>query len=222
HIDSVRVYGKVKIKNLFLQHYLDIANGSVYNYQKLKQISKLIQELPFLQEQQPWDLSMLGTGATLNLYLEPKRSSEINVLIGFVPANTVTGKAQITADVHLNLKNTLGAGEGILLNWQQLQPQSPRLNLAYTHPYIFNSNFGIDLSFDLLKRDSSYLQLNGILGIQYAISPSKTLKVFYQNEQSFLLSGGVDTNQVIYSKMLPPNIDVGSGNFGLGYHFVNT
>lgn len=222
HIDSIRVYGKVKIKNLFLQHYLGIANASVYNYEKLKQVSKLIQELPFLQEQQPWDLSMLGTGATLNLYLEPKRSSEINVLVGFVPANTITGKAQITADVHLNLKNTLGAGEGILLNWQQLQPQSPRLNLAYTHPYIFNSNFGIDLSFDLLKRDSSYLQLNGILGIQYAISPSKTLKVFYQNEQSFLLSGGVDTNQVIYSKMLPPNIDVGSGNFGLGYHFVNT
>ena len=222
HIDSIRIYGKVKIKNLFLQHYLNIANGSVYNYQKLKQVSKLIQELPFLQEQQLWDLSMLGTGATLNLYLEPKRSSEINILVGFVPANTITGKAQITADVHLNLKNTLGAGEGILLNWQQLQPQSPRLNLGYAHPYILNSNFGIDLSFDLLKRDSSYLQLNGILGIQYIISPSKTLKVFYQNEQSFLLSGGVDTNQIIYSKMLPPNIDVGSGNFGLGYHFVNT
>lgn len=222
HIDSIRVYGKVKIKNLFLQHYLDIAEGSVYNYQKLKQVSKLIQELPFLQEQQAWDLSMLGTGATLNLYLEPKRSSEINVLVGFVPANTITGKAQITADVHLDLKNTLGAGEGILLNWQQLQPQSPRLNLGYTHPYLLNSKFGIDLSFDLLKRDSSYLQLNGILGLQYIISPSKTLKVFYQNEQSYLLSGGVDTNQIIYSKMLPPNIDVGSGNLGLGYHFVNT
>lgn len=222
HIDSIRVYGKVKIKNLFLQHYLSIADGSNYNFQKLNQISKLIQELPFLQEQQPWDLSMLGTGATLNLYLEPKRSSEINVLVGFVPANTITGKAQITADVHLDLKNTLAAGEGILLNWQQLQPESPRLNLGYTHPYVFNSNFGIDLSFDLLKRDSSYLQLNGILGIQYIISPTKTLKVFYQNEQSYLLSGGVDTNLIRNSKTLPPNIDVGSGNFGLGYHFVNT
>ena len=222
HIDSIRVYGKVKIKNLFLQHYLGIADGSTYNFQKLKQVSKLIQELPFLQEQQPWDLSMLGTGATLNLYLEPKRSSEINVLIGFVPANTITGKAQITADVHLDLKNTLAAGEGILLNWQQLQPESPRLNLGYTHPYVFNSNFGIDLSFDLLKRDSSYLQLNGILGIQYIISPTKTLKVFYQNEQSYLLSGGLDTNQIRYAKMLPSNIDVGSGNFGLGYRFINT
>ncbi|HSV11360.1 MAG TPA: hypothetical protein VLI68_11350, partial [Hanamia sp.] len=139
HIDSIHIVGKVKIKNLFLQHYLDIYNGSVYNNEKLQQINKLIRDLPFLQEQQSWDVSMLGTGATVNLYLEPKRSSQINVLIGFVPGNTITGKAQITADVHLDLKNALGNGESILLNWQQLQPQSPRLNLGFSKPYIFNS-----------------------------------------------------------------------------------
>ncbi len=222
HIDSIHVYGKVKIKNLFLQHYLGIYNGSVYNNQKLQKISKLIRDLPFLQEQQGWDVSMLGTGATLNLYLEPKRSSQVNVLIGFVPANTITGKAQITADVHLDLKNALGNGESILLNWQQLQPQSPRLNLGFSKPYIFNSNFGVDFSFHLLKRDSSYLQLNGILGLQYIISSNKTFKIFYENESDFLLAGGVDTNQIIYSKQLPPNIDVSSGNVGIGYHFVNT
>lgn len=222
HIDSIHVYGKVKIKNLFLQHYLGIYNGSVYNNQKLQQISKLIHDLPFLEEQQSWNVSMLGTGATLNLYLEPKRSSQVNVLIGFVPGNTVTGKAQITADVHLNLKNALGDGESILLNWQQLQPQSPRLNLGFSKPYIFNSDFGIDFSFDLYKRDSSYLQLNGILGLQYLISSNKMFKIFYQNESDFLLNGGVDTNQVIYSKQLPVNIDVSSGNVGIGYHFENT
>jgi outer membrane protein assembly factor BamA len=222
HIDSIRVYGKAKIKNSFLQHYLGIFNGSIYDNAKLQKISNLIQQLPFLQQQQEWNVSMLGTGATLNLYLEPKRSSQINVLVGFVPANTVSGKAQITADVHLDLKNSFGSGENILLNWQQLQPQSPRLNLAYSLPYIFNSNFGFHISFDLLKKDSSYLQLSGILGLQYIISANKSLDIFYQSEQDFLLSGGVDTNQIILTRTLPPNIDVSSGNIGLGYHFVNT
>ncbi|MEO6813584.1 MAG: hypothetical protein ABI172_06605 [Ginsengibacter sp.] len=222
HIDSIKVYGKVKIKNQFLQHYLDISNGSIYNGQKLKQVSKLIKDLPFLQEQNAWNVTMLGTGATLNLYLQPKASSQINVLIGFLPGNTITGKTQITADVHLDLKNALGTGENILLNWQQLQPQSPRLNLGYSHPYILNSNFGIDFSFDLLKRDSAYLQLNSILGIRYLISSGQALKIFYENENSYLLSGGVDTNQIIFSKKLPSNIDVSSGNIGIGYQFVNT
>ena len=222
HIDSIRVYGKAKIKNLFLQHYIDINNGSIYSNQKLQKVSSRLKQLPYLQELQPWDVTMLGSGSVLNLYLQPKRSSEINVLVGFLPGNTTTGKTQITGDVHLNLKNSLGQGENILVNWQQLQPQSPRLNLGFNQPYMFNSLFGIDFSFDLLKRDSSYLQLNGIIGIQYTLSVNQSGKIFYQNERSYLLSGGVDTNSILITKKLPPNIDVGSGNFGINYEFVNT
>ena len=222
HIDSIRVYGKAKIKNLFLQHYIDITNGSIYNNQKLQKVSTRLKQLPYLQELQPWDVTMLGSGSILNLYLQPKRSSEINVLVGFLPGNTTTGKTQITGDVHLNLKNSLGQGENILVNWQQLQPQSPRLNLGFNQPYIFNSLFGIDFSFDLLKRDSSYLQLNGIIGIQYILSANQSGKIFYQNERSYLLSGAVDTNSILITKKLPPNIDVGSGNFGINYQFFNT
>lgn len=222
YIDSIRVYGKAKIKNIFLQHYLGIFNGDVYSTEKLQKISSRIRQLAFVQEEQASDVTMLGTGATVNLYLEPKRSSQINVLVGFVPANTITGKAQLTADVHLDLKNSFGSGENILLNWQQLQPLSPRLNLGYSVPYIFHSNFGFHFSFDLLKKDSSYLQLNGILGIEYLISANKTFGFFYQSKQDYLLAGGVDTNQVIYTKRLPSNIDVRSGNIGFTYHVQNT
>jgi outer membrane protein assembly factor BamA len=222
HIDSIRIFGKAKIKNLFLQHYLGINNGSIYNNQKLKEITHRVQQLPYLQEQQVWDVTMLGSGSVLNLYLQPKRSSEINVLVGFLPGNTTTVKTQVTGDVHLDLKNAMGSGENILVNWQQLQPQSPRLNLGYKHPYIFNSLFGIDFAFDLLKRDSSYLQLNAVIGLQYILSANQSGKIFYQNERSYLLSGGIDTNRVLLTRVLPPNIDVGSGNFGLDYNFINT
>lgn len=222
HIDSIRIFGKAKIKNLFLQHYLGISNGSLYNRDKLARADKLINELAFVQQLQPSDVSMLGSGSILNLYLDPRKSSEVNVLIGFAPGNTITGKTSITADVHLNLKNALGGGEGILLNWQQLQPQSPRLNLAYNRPYIFNSGIGVDLSFDLLKKDSAYLQLNGLIGLQYALSYTQTLRIFYQAEQDYLLGGGIDTLQVIYSRKLPENMDVKTGSIGIGYHFVNT
>ncbi len=221
-VDSIKVFGNAKIKNLFLQHYLGISNGILYDNGKLKQISNRIKELPYLQEQQPWDITMLGSGSVLNLYLQQKRSSAIDVLIGYLPANNATGKAQFTGDVHLNLKNTLGSGENILLNWQQLQPQSPRLNIGYKHPYILNSSFGIDFAFDLLKRDSLYLQLNAIFGLQYIISANQSGKIFYEKERSYLLSGGVDTNRILVTRLLPANIDVSSGNFGVTYNFINT
>ncbi len=222
HIDSIRINGKVKIKNLFLQRYLDVTNGSIYNFEKLQNVNRRLSELPYLQEQQPAVLTMLGTGATLDLYLKPKPSSQVNFLVGFLPGDNITGKAQLTGDINLDLKNALGTGESILLNWQQLQRKSPRLNLGYQHPYIFNSSFGIDFTFDLLKKDSSYLQLNSQLGLQYILSANQSGKIFIQNQRAYLLQGGYDTNQIRQTKILPPNIDVNSNSIGIDYFRTNT
>ena len=91
----------------------------------------------------------------------------MNFLVGFLPANSQTNKLQLTGDVNLNLRNALGVGETILVNWQQLQINSPRINIGYQQPYIFKTAFGLDFSFDLFKKDSTFLQLNAQLGIQY-------------------------------------------------------
>jgi outer membrane protein assembly factor BamA len=222
HIDSTRIFGKAKISKKFLGHYLGIPNGSLYNKEKLEQVSKRMLELPYLQEVQPNDITMLGSGAILNLYLVPKRSSQVNFLIGFLPSTTETGKLQLTADVNLDLKNALNNGETILFKWQQLQPKSPRLNLGFQQPYIFNSNFGFDFLFDLFKKDSSFLQVNALAGLQYLLSVHQSGKIFVQWQNSFLLGTGVDTDLVKATKQLPPNIDVKSANVGLEYNWNKT
>ena len=222
HIDSIRVYGKVSLNKKFLQHYLGISNGSVYNKEKLQQVDKRMQELPYLTPVQGSDLTMLGAGSVLNLYLQPKKSSQINFLIGFLPASGESGKLQLTGDVNLDLKNMLGSGEAILLKWQQLQLKSPRLNLGYNQPYIFNTAFGFDFLFDLFKKDSTFLQINAQLGLQFALSSTQTGKIFVQWQNTSLLSGAIDTNSIKASKRLPANIDVNSVNVGLNYDWIKT
>jgi outer membrane protein assembly factor BamA len=222
HIDSIRVFGKAKISKRFLAHYLEIPDGSLYNKEKLELVGRRMLELPYLQEVQPNDITMLGSGSVLNLYLAPKRSSQANFLVGFLPNATQQGKLQITADVNLDLKNALNNGETILFKWQQLQPKSPRLNLGYQQPYIFNSSFGIDFLFDLFKKDSTFLQVNAQLGVQYLLSANQAGKLFVQWQNSFLLGTGVDTNLVKATKQLPPNIDVSAVNVGLDYELSRT
>jgi hypothetical protein len=68
-------------------------------------------ELPYLQEQQPSELLMLGTGSILDLYLQPKKSSQVNFLVGILPANNERDKLQVTGDVKLDLRNTLGTAK---------------------------------------------------------------------------------------------------------------
>ncbi len=222
HIDSIQLYGKLKLNKFFLQRYLNIPNGSIYNKDKLLQVDKRMLELPYLTPVQPSDVAMLGSGAVLNLYVEPKRSSQVNFLIGFLPSSNQTGKLQLTGDVNLDLKNLLGTGENLLLKWQQLQPQSPRLNLGYDQPYIFHSPFGFSFLFDLFKKDSSYLQVNAQTGVQFILSNNQSGKLFLQWQNTSLLAGAIDTNLIKARKVLPPNIDVNAVNTGFNYEWQRT
>lgn len=222
HIDSTRLYGKVKLSKHFLQRYLGITDGSVYNKDVLSQVDKKLIELSFLKPVQPSDLTMLGTGAILNLYAEPKKSSQVNFLVGFLPAAGDNNKLQLTGDVNLNLKNMFSGAEEILLKWQQLQPKSPRLTLGFSQPYIFNSPFGFDFLFGLFKKDSNFLQVNAQLGLQFDLNTKQSGKIFVQWQNNSLLAGGIDTNLVRSQKSLPPNIDVGSTNVGIDYYWQGT
>ena len=220
-VDSLTITGTAKISRIFLQQYLDIPNGSIYRKDKLDGVSIRLMELPYLQETKKWDMTMLGTGSTLNLYLDSRKSSQINAIVGFLPANSqLGGKLLITGEANLNLKNALGGGETIGLNWQQIQVKSPRLNLMFQQPFIFHSRFGVDFNFDLLKKDSSFLNLNLQVGAQYILNQRQSGRLFYQGFRTNLIT--VDTNQVKSTKQLPQFLDVSTNNLGVDYLFNNT
>jgi hypothetical protein len=163
---------------------------------------------------------MLGTGSVLNLYLQDKKSSQVNVLVGFLPSNEQSGKLLVTGEANINLKNALGGGETIGLNWQQLQAKSPRLNLLFIQPYLFKSPFGMNAAFDLYKKDSSYVNINMILGAQYMMSSFQSASLFLQSQRTNVLT--VDTNQVFFTKKLPDLADVSSLNVGILYTLNKT
>jgi outer membrane protein assembly factor BamA len=221
-IDSIRNLGNASISSTFLQHYLGILNGSYYKKEKLITISKKLNDLGYVEEKQPWNLTMLGTGSILNVYLAPKRSSQINVLVGFLPSSTQTenNKLQVTGEATVNLKNSLGNGETIALNWQQLQVKSPRLDLAFQQPYLFNSPFGMNASFNLFKKDSSFVNINMQVGAQYAVSASQSGSVFIQSFQTNVLT--LDTFGIISNHVLPEQADIKSVNLGFNYEWYNT
>jgi outer membrane protein assembly factor BamA len=221
-IDSIRIYGNAKISNSYLQRYLDIPNNSIYNKDKLLRINKKMRELTYIEEEKPADLTRLGTGSVLNMYLKQKRSSQVNILVGFLPNNDQLSskKLLVTGEANINLKNALGSGETIGLNWQQLQVKSPRLNLIYQHPYLFNSPIGLDFAFDMFRKDSTFLNVNLQLGAQYVLNTNQTGKLFIQRFQTIV--NGVNKSFVLQNKQLPNEADVSSLNAGIDYEFNNT
>jgi outer membrane protein assembly factor BamA len=220
-IDSIHVEGKIKINKKFLVQYLGLGDGSIYRKKTLELVSKRIADLGFVRETKNWDLSLTGTGAILNLYLEPAQSSRFNLLAGFMPSNQqVGGKLLLTGEAEMDLKNTFGGGENVYLNWQQIQVKSPRLQLGFTKPYVLNSNAGIDFNFNLLRKDSTFLTLNTRVGLRYEIKPRQVAKIFFQQYTSSLLD--VDTNRIKQTKSLPSYLDATTSNLGVDFTYSAT
>jgi outer membrane protein assembly factor BamA len=221
-IDSIRINGTAKISVEFMERYLGIPEGSIYRKDRLLVISRRILELPFIQEDRPWSINMLGTGSVLNLYLKQKKSSQIDVLVGLLPNNNQleSGKLLVTGQATVVLRNPFGNGESMGLDWQQLQQQSPRLNINFVQPYLFHSPYGINLAFSLYKKDSSYINTDGLLGIQINTSTNKKASVFIQTTGTSVLT--VDTALVIATRQLPEVADVSSLNLGATFEFNNT
>jgi outer membrane protein assembly factor BamA len=221
-IDSIRVFGNAKIANEFLQRYLDIRNGSIFDKEKLLRISKRMRDLTYVEEEYPAKLVWLNSGSILDMYLKQKKSSQVNILVGFLPNSDQSSskKLLITGEANLNLKNALGAGETIGLNWQQLQVKSPRLNILYQHPYLFNTPIGLDFAFDMFRKDSTFLNVNLQLGAQYVLNINQSGKLFIQRFQTIL--NGINKDYILQNHSLPDEADVNSVNIGIDYEYNNT
>lgn len=222
-VDSIRLYGDAKVNKDFLQRYLEIPNGSIYNKKKLESVSRKISGLNYLQQDHAPTIDYLGSGSVLNLYLKTKKNNQVNALIGFLPnSNQFSGskKLLLTVDANILLRNALGSGETLGLVWQQLQQRSPRLNLLFEQPYIFHSPFGLNFTLDMYKRDSLFLNIDMNLGTAYQLEERQKATVFLQRKQTIV--SGINNQMIIQTKQLPREADVSSLNLGIGYNFNNT
>ncbi len=206
----------VKISKRYLQNYLGIRPGEPYSLKKIKDVPRLIRELPFLSETKSPVLSFRGSEATVNLFLAKKKASKFDFLVGVLPRNEATGsRVLITIDGMFSTQNLLGAGERFFVEFRQVQAGTQRMNLEVAWPYIIDL-FGAEVDFALYKRDSTYLDIEYDLGISYSFNARHSLTAFWHNRNTFLLE--VDKDRVRQTKQLPENLDTRFNNFGLKHH----
>lgn len=214
--DTIIVHGNVKLKAHILSHTLQIFPKAVYNELLLQTINERLASLPYLQQVQPWQLDMLNSGARLHLYLAPRKSNQANVLIGILPGNVQNNnKLLLTGEANVLLQNALTAGETIQLLWQQLQPQSPRLQIGYQQPSMFKSKYSGAFNFQLFKRDSSFLNLQAGLQVGLNVAANTQLQLGLGIANSSLLQ--IDTQQVKITRQLPDIADVQTLQLSIQY-----
>ncbi len=213
-IDSLVIKGTAKVKPVYLYNYYGIKPGDLYDESQIRKISIRTKELAFVRETQS-PLAVFSKDKTkLYVYLDKKGASQFDGILGVLP-NSITGKVLITGDLKLNLLNSFGRGELISINWRKLQAQTQDLRTQIVYPFLFNSPFGVDLKFDLYKRDTTFININMSGGLQYLFSGGNYLKVFIDSRTSNLLS----TYGLQNITTLPQYADVKTLLYGIGGKF---
>jgi outer membrane protein assembly factor BamA len=209
-IDSVLIKGNATISNQYIKNYIKIKNGDIYNEELIRKISARIKELPFVTEQEKFKVIFTEKNAKILLYLKKKQASRFNGILGIAPDNE-TGKIQLTGDIKLNLVNSFHKGEEIDFNWRAIQKNTQDLKLNMLYPFIFNTPFGIDYSFELYKKDTTYIDVSNKIGVRYILKGNNYFKLFFNNKSSSLLSqNGFESLTV-----LPSFADISTQLYGI-------
>ncbi len=216
--DSIELSGFAKISPHFLENYLDVKKGSLFNRSKVLKMAARLAELPYLTVRKPPTVRFTEGGhAVVNLLLDNRKASRWDFLVGVQPTTQPDGsqKFGITFNGTADFQNLFGVGERIYASFENLRPQSPRLNIKASYPYILNLPYGFEGAFDLYKRDSTYIETHANAGVQYLLGGSDYLKLFWQNYRANNLI--INRSQIEQTRRLPSTLDVSTNTIGLEF-----
>lgn len=214
-IDSIIIKGNATIAPVYIYNYIGIQPGDSYNESRIKKVSGRMRELPFIKELKSSQILFNEKETKLFLFLENKKASQFDGIIGFLPDESKSGKLNITGEVHLKLQNSLKRGEIIEFNWKQLPVKSQDLKVRALYPFLFNTSLGIDGNLAIFKKDTTYIDVTKNAGIQYALSGNNYLKAFINDKQSDLQSVKGLENVTI----LPEFADITTVSYGGTVHY---
>ena len=174
-------------------------------------VSKKIRQLPFVTEKKPPIIQLTDKKNKLFLFLEKKNASQFDGIVGILPNDK--GKTIFTGDLKIKLVNTIfKSGETFDIQWRRLQTQTQDLKATVIYPYIGGLPIGADYNIKIYKKDTTFLDVNNAIGLNYYFSGLNYIKVFYKQRNANLIS----TSGLENITVLPDYADVNTKAYGLG------
>ncbi len=220
-IDSIRLKGNVELDANYLQKYFRLEEGQPVSQRLLDMVERRAsQSAIFKTNGQPGFVVKENGRSDILLNLEKRKASAFDLIFGFIPnpVNQITDKKlRIVGEGSLNLVNPFGGGRRLIVDYEQLEPQSPRMDLALDWPYMFNKLIGFSGNFNLYKQDTSFVNVDFNVGASYNFGGNNELSFFWNRTSSFLQE--IDTLSVKTNRVLPPSIDYSQNLYGLRLNY---
>ena len=214
-IDSVYIKSEERISAKTVYNYIKINPNDFYNQKLINEIAQRIKEVPYWSELKPVEYEFVNGACNLYIYIKSTKANNFNGVLGIQPNEQ--GKISLTGDVKVKLLNSFYRGELINFNWKKTQTLTQSLLINFDYPYLFNTKFGSSTQLKIYKKDTSYVDRDVKLGVDYFISGLNKVAFFFENKNSILLSA----KKYASSNVLPSFADVSKNNYGLKLELEN-
>lgn len=214
--DTIIIEGDLQLSENYLQQYTGIHPGEIYDESLVDELDSRLRELPFVNVVHASQVQFRGNKARIIVHLDKKNASRFDFLIGVLPNNEITGRLIVTGQGTLHLNNIFNAGELVDVYFSKLELATKELKSKFTYPYLPFVPLGLDGSFDLFLRDSTFLERRSSLGILYQLTGNNYTRAFTTFYNSDVLT--IDTISLLASHTLPANLDIHSVSYGLAFN----
>lgn len=215
---GVKINGNVRLPHYFLPNYLNLHPGMPYSRKRVLRLREQLNSLLFLESTASPTVTFSRSEATVNLFLQKKRASRFDFIIGILPQPDATdGRVLLTGNISAAFQNALNLGERFSIELERLKPETQKLDVQASVPYLFGTPFGVDGRLNIFRRDSLWVDASGELGVQYLLSGGNFLRIFWENKSAALQQ--IDTASIKATHQLPPNLDYRQNSFGLEMTF---
>jgi len=208
HFNNIYIKGDNIIKPYYIQNYLQIYEGTIFCQKKLNRISSLLNNITFLKEIKPYEIIFDTANTDIFLYIKKQKANNIDGLLGIIPSTDNSNKMTLIGEIKLNIQNTFYRGEIINFEWIKPENYSQQLNFNFFYPFVFRSMFSINTSLNILKKDTSYINVKQKLFTYYNISPVTRLFINIEKFNSNYIRN-TELYQTSYS-------DIKSNIYGIG------
>ncbi len=211
---NLKINGNARLPKTYLPQYLGIRAGAPYSRARVLRIRERINTLLFVEPAGNPTVTFAGSEATVNLFLQKKRASRFDFIIGLLPQpNSADGRLLVTGSLNAAFLNALNLGERFSLELERLRPETQKLDVQAGVPYLFGLPFGVEGRLNIFRRDSTWVDAQSNIGVQYLLEGGNYISFFWENKSSSLQK--VDTTQVIQTRRLPAALDLRQTGFGL-------
>ena len=194
-VGELRAPENARVRPVFLQRYLGLIEGETYRQDRVRQLRRNLNQLPYVSLRGEPKITLLDSLAFIDLPLERRSASRFDFVIGVLPNTGPDRSLLITGELNGELYNGFGQGERVAVRFEQLRPQTQELQLAVDYPFLLGLPFGAEAELDLYRRDSSFLNLNWSLAATYLRTGNDKLSVFWENRRT-IVPGGNDRQEM--------------------------